>query len=496
MFLFVQLLLKIVSAKHIAVFDCGSSGTRVLLINYTDTNNVYSFKQFAENWDSYYYCSNRTRKMTTPEAKEALTKDIYRILIKDGINKLVPTNERKNVPLLFYHTAGMRELSESVQNEINDYMCEYFQKNTEYDVQRKNFKVLAGWEESLYQWLTVNQVMGYINSESTMPILHMGGESMQFGLELREPPEDDFMKSFVYTVRLNGKYHYIFLYSWLKYGTGAIADISHVDRVNAGIMESPCMYKGGIYEIEVHSKEHPEGGYYYPLKGTGNFEECANLMKPVFTETKDLSKCHGYSPTVSDYLKDNCIPFADKFEHLYGGSCVGDALRYLKFNISDEVAEPLTYGQLVSLNKEYAKTSYKDVLDNNGGDENAEWTMSNAAMVKEFMNKAFCKPENLGEAGLNNIEMYYKDTYEGKLQAWNLGAAIAYESDGFQVIMPENYKESWFTAGRIAGITVGCVAFVGIIVGVIIFLVIRKRRQNDDVQLEDTTADQVEKAEN
>ena len=124
------------------------------------------------------------------------------------------------------------------------------------------------------------------------------------------------MKSFVYTVRIDGKYHYIFLYSLLKYGTGAVADISHDNRVNKKILISPCMYIGGNYTIEVHSNEYPNGGYYYPLNGTGNFTECTEFMKTVFTETKDIAKCHGYPPTVADYEIDNCIPFADKFEWL------------------------------------------------------------------------------------------------------------------------------------------------------------------------------------
>ena len=96
------------------------------------------------------------------------------------------------------------------------------------------------------------------------------------------------MKSFVYTVRIDGKYHYIFLYSLLKYGTDAFADISHDNRVNQKILISPCMYIGGNYTIEVHSNEYPNGGYYYPLNGTGNFTECTELMKTVFTETKDI----------------------------------------------------------------------------------------------------------------------------------------------------------------------------------------------------------------
>lgn len=489
--LLITLLFQSVVGKYIAVFDCGSSGTRVLLIEYTDESDVYSFNQQQKNWSSYFYCSNRTRKMTTPESKKALAEDIYKLLIDKGISTLITDKkERSETPLLFYHTAGMRELEKSVQDDINEYLFNFCKDKKEYLVERENFKVLEGWEECLYQWLTVNQVMKQINSPTTMPILHMGGESMQFGLELKEPPEDDFMKSFVYTIKIDNKYHYIFLYSWMKYGTGSLADISHRTKVNAGDTTSPCMYKGGIYEIEVKSDEHPEGGYYYPLKGTADFDKCAELMRPVFTETKDLSKCHGYPPTVADYNQDNCIPFADKFDQLYGGSCVGDAIRYLKKGENDDpVEEPLTFEDVIKYNRLNANKNYDDFLKLNNGDENSAWTMSNAAMTSEFMNKAFCKPTNLGEDKLKKVKMYYKDLYNEKLQAWNLGAAIAYKSSGFSVIQPQNYKESWFTAGRIAGITVGCVAFVGIIVGVIIFIVIRKKRASLDLDINENDND-------
>lgn len=485
MILLLLFFIRIAFGKHIAVFDCGSSGTRVLLVNYTDPEDVYSFKQFSPNWDSYWQCDNRTRKMITPESKLALTKDIHRILIIEGIDHLIPEKERNEVPLLFYHTAGMRELNEEVQNEINDYLYSYMKKNTKYDVRRENFKVLTGWEESMYQWLSVNQNMKFIDSKSTMPILDMGGESIQFGLELNKQPNDNFLRSFVYTIKIDGKNHYVFLYSWMKYGTGSLADLSHVDRVNKGIMNSPCMYVGGEYSIEIHSKEYPDGGHYYSLDGTGNFDECADLMRPIFTETKDRSKCHGFQPMVSDYLKDNCIPFPGNFDQLYGSSCVGDALRYLKIEGKD-LDEPLTFYQLVDLNREYAKSSYIDVLEENDGDENAGWTLSNAAMVSEFMKKAF--PYD----GLNNIKLYYNDVFDEKLQTWNLGAAIAYGSNGFEIIVPDAYNDSWFTTVRIALIAGGCALFVGLIIGLIIFLVLRKKKKNDYEPIGELVNDQIE----
>lgn len=45
-----------------------------------------------------------------------------------------------------------------------------------------------------------------------------------------------------------------------------LAEYSHVDRVESGNMESHCMYKDGIYDIEVHTK--------------GGFDKCAELMRP------------------------------------------------------------------------------------------------------------------------------------------------------------------------------------------------------------------------
>lgn len=485
--------MQYVFGNHIAVFDCGSSGTRVLLINYTDPKDIYSFQQFSSNWDSYWSCSNRTRKMITPESKQALTKDIHRILIVEGIDKLIPEKERKEVPLLFYHTAGMRALNEDIQNEINDYLFLYMKQNTMYDVRRENFNVLTGWEESLYQWLSVNQNMKFIDSKSTMPILDMGGESVQFGLELLNKPTNDFLNSFIYTIEIEGKNHYVFLYSWMKYGTGSLADLSHVDRVNKGVMNSPCMYVGGEYDIEIHSKEYPDGGHYYSLNGTGDFDECAELMRPIFTETKDHSKCHGYQPMVSDYLQNNCIPFPEKFDHIYGSSCVGDALRYLKVD-GKGVDEPLTFSQLVHLNRAYSKTSYDDVLEENDGDENAEWTLSNAAMVSEFMKKAFSDLNRSSENDdkLNNLKIYFNDVFDEKIQAWNLGAAIAYGSTGFKIITPDAYKENWFTPVRIAFIACVGAVIVGLIIGLVIFLLVHKKKENDYEPIGESVNDQID----
>lgn len=162
-----------------------------------------------------------------------------------------------------------------------------------------------------------------------------------------------------------------------------LADYSHVDRVESGKMESPCMYKDGIYDIEVHTK--------------GGFDKCVELMRPVFTETKNLENCHGYQPTVADYQKDNCIPFADRFQQLYGCSCVGDAIIYLINESNLKVDEPISWGDVVKINKNYAKRNIGQVLKDNENDENAYWTMSNAAVVSQFMDIDFCKDSNLLE---------------------------------------------------------------------------------------------------
>ena len=47
------------------------------------------------------------------DSRDDLAKDMFRILVEEGISTLLSKEERKNTPLLFYHTAGVRGLNEN-----------------------------------------------------------------------------------------------------------------------------------------------------------------------------------------------------------------------------------------------------------------------------------------------------------------------------------------------------------------------------------------------
>ena len=85
-----------------------------------------------------------------------------------------------------------------------------------------------------------------------------------------------------------------------------------------------------------------------------------------------------------------------------------------------------------------------------------------------------------------------KTVFDEKLQTWNLGAAIAYASTGFNIIIPDNYKESWFTTIRIALIVAGGTVIVGLIFGLIIFCIVHKKKKNDYEPIGESVNDQIE----
>lgn len=478
MFSLFLLFLQEIASKKIIVFDCGSTGTRAMIVSYDNPDDVYSFQQDGNGMDSgYWYTTGKTRKLLdTEEGPDNLNKIM---LLFDDLNSYLSTGEdKKTIPLLVYHTAGVRAKSEKDQIDINDLLFKTFTENEKskgYLIKRENFKVLTGDEEALYQWISVNQIYEYFNSDDTMPMLSMGGESMQYAIELREAPEDDFMKSFVYTIRMNNKYHYVFLYSWLNYGTTPLASLSHKEQYLNNDKTSPCMFKDSKYEILIDGVN--DGNYVEDIQGTGNFDQCVERMRPHITATNNRDKCENYNPTVSDYGKDNCVPFADQFNKLYAISCVGDAMRYVP-NL--KYKNP-TYSEFINEVRNYASTATAQVLAHNDNDYNSLWTISNAAMVSVFMEKAF--KDSLGE-NFEKLNFYYEAAHKGKLLAWNVGAAIAYASSEFQIIEPVPYEESWWTAGRIAGVSIGIVAAVAIIIGVVIFFIIKKRRTNDSLSVE------------
>ena len=453
------LLLSLVLAQRTIVFDGGSTGTRCFLIEYTNVSNVYSFHQYEENGQVFYYSINEPlQDMDT--SSDASIKRIMDVLLETGMNTVIPPAERPQISLLVYSTAGMRNEPESRQNEINDYIYNYLSRTYTYSVQRSDVRTLPGWEEAMFQWLAVNQIFKAIGSNFTVAVVSLGGESIQFTLEMREAPDDSFLDPFIYDIQVMGRHHYTFLYSWLNLGTNTVAGYSHRSKYDAGDLTTPCGYKGSTnFAIGIDDD-------WIDFSGTGNFTECYNLYSTLYDKPNPDS-CHGYPGIFSDYQQDNCIPLVGDFEWLYGMSEAQSAVKYARPHFTQEY---ITTGQLKANAINAANTyTQEEMITFNEGDENAMWTLSNQALMLQFLERGF----SAMSPNISQAKYVTSEQYKGQWVNWEIGAAIAKYSTGFQIVQPE---DSSLSPGAIAGIAVGCVAFVAIVIVVIVVIIMKKRK--------------------
>lgn len=474
-------------AQKVVAIDGGSTGTRSFLVEYDNPDDIYSFHQVnrSDGKPAYYSASKALNKMSKKpgdlEYYNEISTNIFDACFKNGVFNDVPENERPNIPVLVFSTSGMRLLEDSLREEINQYFYDYLKKNTNFKVERSNVRTLSGSEESLYQWVTVNQVAHQIGSNSTLPIVSVGGGSAEFTIELREKPADNFLSQYVYAVYLNGKPHYTYRYSFLEFGTNVAAGNSHLPLLLVDYMKSPCMYTGGDYEILVDPKDFLNGADWYKFAGYGNLTQCYQLFATQVYKKPNPDTCHGYNAIFKDPGNDQCIPVPDTFTDIYGLSTVQDAVNYIPDLKKNNGVNTLK--EIMDAAQEYSLKSSTQVLSDNDNDDNALWSISNQAITLNFLLRGF---DSFKDA--QNIKLITAPSIDGQIVQWGLGAAIATYSNGFSIDEPAIATEKKaLPPAAIAGISVAAVVIVILIIGnIALFCCMRRKTKQYEERLNAT----------
>jgi len=199
------------------VVDAGSSGSRVQIYSWRDTNYLQTafyqhnltFSQLdginedglpliekgIREGDNWQYKINRGISTFKDEPEEVGPKHIK--LLMDPILDIIPEEKINSTPVYIYATAGMRLLKESERNAILSEACSYLKKNYNFLVKDCNKQIIniSGEEEGLYGWLGLNYLKngfsgGAIkksNNKKILPsygVLDMGGASTQIAYDI------------------------------------------------------------------------------------------------------------------------------------------------------------------------------------------------------------------------------------------------------------------------------------------------------------------------
>jgi golgi apyrase len=223
--------------------------------------------------------------------------------LRDLIEKAVehiPEEKHADTPIFLMATAGMRLLPPLEQRAVLSEICTYLRRNTQFllpDCDR-HIQVIPGETEGLYGWIAANYLLGGFDDvkghahgkgHHTYGFLDMGGASAQIAFapnstEAEKHAED---LKLLRMRNLNGAptEYKVFTTTWLGFGVHEARQRYVKSLVESYLIQGehevpdPCMPKNlrttenGDYIEGVTDK--------LELVGTGVFEECLRLTKPL-----------------------------------------------------------------------------------------------------------------------------------------------------------------------------------------------------------------------
>jgi len=191
------------------VLDAGSSGTRAYLYywpqhsgNPRDLLSIHPLIQDGEPM---------VKKVTPGLSSQAATPDnafeYLRPLLMFASDN-IPKEKHKETPIYILATAGMRLLDKSQQDAILENVGRGIKQNYDFYFPDGHLEIISGKQEGIYQWLSINYVLGKFNHKEnsgagdemvaveqgsheklvlrprTVGALDMGGASMQVAMEI------------------------------------------------------------------------------------------------------------------------------------------------------------------------------------------------------------------------------------------------------------------------------------------------------------------------
>eukprot|EP00158_Paraphelidium_tribonemae_P007259 Partr_v1_DN28171_c1_g1_i2_m55604 putative Ectonucleoside triphosphate diphosphohydrolase len=293
-------------SDYILVLDAGSSGTRAYLYKWK-WPSLKSLKK--SSWASVDYAGK------LPEIEELQVKDKLPFKVTPGLSSFaaetvptvrnkaiadyltplfavakeqIPASQLKNTPVYVYATAGMRMVPADIGKDIMKSACD-FAKSHEMDVPSDchTVRIIPGDEEGLNGWIAANFLKKAFREKlgHSLAFLDMGGASAQIAFEVDVSALGSVGVTSVPIVTADGKQIDTPVYSKTFLGFGAnearkryLTELSKAagSTDNSELLD-PCMPK------DLETIETTDGGKPLNLKGSGQFDNCVQLMDDVIS---------------------------------------------------------------------------------------------------------------------------------------------------------------------------------------------------------------------
>jgi apyrase len=149
-----------------------------------------------------------------------------------------------------------------------DVFC-YLRKNAPFIVRRENVRVIAGYTEGIFGWVSVALLL----PPEHIVFSELGGALMQhaFAVDANSPQSE------VYPIRIRSQTYDVFAHSFLGYGIDQAFDA--VTRSIGNATAHPCLIRDLTYDAD---------GCHYV--GTGDYGEFQQLIQDVLLNGSDFTK--------------------------------------------------------------------------------------------------------------------------------------------------------------------------------------------------------------
>lgn len=295
------------SDRYGIVVDAGSSGSRIHIYRWQDSNTIpvtdakaHSVPQIHQSKDWVYKVTPGLSSFED-HPKKSFTSHIKPLL--EFAETIIPSNKIKDTPVFVQCTAGMRLLKPENQKKILENVCKGIKKWTDFLLVDcdSQVQVIDGQTEGLYGWLSLNYLSGYFDDYDpnqldhfTYGFMDMGGASAQIAFEPSDKEEIRKHQEDISTIKLktvNGDVQEwnVFVTTWLGFGANQARqryfaqlvnslpeNINKYDNddFNTRTVYDPCLPQGYQHNFEFKDID-------FIAIGKGDFEQCSKMIYPL-----------------------------------------------------------------------------------------------------------------------------------------------------------------------------------------------------------------------
>jgi Golgi apyrase len=476
--------------KYGIVIDSGSSGSRVQIYSWPDSQEVKKRSKDSlelrsvpqvhqqEDWNEKI-----TPGVSTFDNKPDDVWDHYEPLIEYAEN-IIPKDQWNETPIFVLATAGMRLLPEKKRNKLLDKICHKIQKKSDFKLENcsEQVQIIDGETEGLYGWIGLNYLMGRLenydpNGESHMSygFMDMGGASTQISFVPNKQAEIDKHKDDISTLYLRNvdgslqKWD-VFVSTWLGFGANEARkrylknlinilpeknNDSDEDDYATLRINDPCLPRGAQLDFSHH-------GHSYDIIGSGDYEECLKTTYPLLlknlpcTDTPCLF--NGVHAPEIDFEKDKFVGISEYWYTANDVFHMGGEYNFAKFS---EKVQMFCESDWDSIMKNSEKGDYNNLPTSLLTDAcfKANWVIN---VLHEGFNLPRIgieqkMPSEVVEDFDNHIPFQSAGSIKGAELSWTLGRIILYASsmiaasDSLNVgIQPAENEHKEFIAGGIS----------------------------------------------